>query len=74
MGLRLCRISEHVDNTEVVAQHSTPGGGASVIRGTVRAGANPGHFPGREKQGGFGPAARRRERVAFHSPDGDVGV
>ena len=69
LGLRLCRIIEHVDNTEVVAPHSTPGGGGSVIGGTVRAVANPGHFPRREKQEGF-----RRERVAFHSHDSDVGV
>ena len=74
MGLRLCRIIEHVDNTEVVAPHSTPGGGGSVIGGTVRAGANPGHFPRREKQEGIGPVARRRERVAFHSHDSGVGV
>ena len=74
VGLRLCRIIENVDNTEVVAPHSTPGGGGSVIGGTVRAGANPGHFPRREKQEGFGPVARRRERAAFHSHDSDVGV
>ena len=74
MGLRLCRIIEHVDNTEVVAPHSTPGGSGSVIGGTVRAGANPGHFPRREKQEGCGLVARRRERVAFHSHDSDVGV
>ena len=74
MGLRLCRIFEHVDNTEVVAPHSTAGGGGSVRGGTVRAGANPGHFPRREKQEGCGPVARRRERLALHSHDSDVGV
>ena len=46
MGFRLCRIIEHVDKTKVVAPHSTPGGGGSVIGGTVRAGANPRHFSG----------------------------
>ena len=65
MGLRLCRVIEHVDNTEVVAPHSTPGGGGSMIGGTV---------PRREKQEGLGPVARRRERVAFHSQYSDVGV
>ena len=74
MNLGLCRRIVHVDNTEVVALHSTAGGGGSVIGGTVRAGANPGHFPKREKQEGFGPVARRRERVAFHSHHSDVGV
>ena len=74
MGLRLCRRIEHVDNTEVVAPDSTPGGGGSVIGGTVRAGANPGLFPRREKHEGFGLVARRRERVVIHSHDSDVGV
>ena len=74
MGLRFCGKIEHVDNTEVVTPLSTPGGSGSVIRGTVRAGANRGHFPKREKQEGFGPVARRREGVAFHSHDSDVGV
>ena len=41
MSLPLCRRIEHVDNTEVVAPHSTSGGGGSVIGGTVSAGANP---------------------------------
>ena len=58
----------------MVAPHSTPGVGGSVIGGTVRVGANPGCFTRREKQEGFGPVARRRERVAFHSHDSHVGV
>ena len=68
MGLHFCTRIKHVENTEVVAPHSAPGGGGSVLGGTVCAGAYPGHFPKREKQEGYGPVARREKE--WHSRRG----
>ena len=61
MGLHMCKRIKHVESTEVVAPHSTPGGGGSVVGGTVCVGADPGHFPKKEEHEGHGLVARREK-------------
>ena len=61
MGLHMGRKIKQVENKEVVAPNSTPGGGGSVAGGTVCVGASPRQFPKRGRQEGQGLVARREE-------------